>query len=63
MKVAETLSAHDRIAEGFRTMWTVRGFLLLQITIFLALVSIHFGLQAISRSQGDQTCGLRGGEW
>jgi hypothetical protein len=30
--------------EGFGTIWRVRGFLLLQITIFLALVSIHFGL-------------------
>ena len=30
--------------EGFGTIWRVRGFLLLQIVIFLALVSIHFGL-------------------
>ena len=30
--------------EGFGTIWTVRGFLLLQIAIFLSLVSIHFGL-------------------
>ena len=30
--------------EGFGTIWRVRGFLLLQIAIFLALVSIHFGL-------------------
>jgi len=30
--------------EGFGTIWTVRGFLLLQIAIFLLLVSIHFGL-------------------
>jgi hypothetical protein len=30
--------------EGYGTIWTVRGFLLLQIAIFLSLVSIHFGL-------------------
>ena len=30
--------------EGFGTIWRVRGFLLLQIAIFLTLVSIHFGL-------------------
>jgi hypothetical protein len=30
--------------EGFGAIWRVRGFLLLQIAIFLALVSIHFGL-------------------
>ena len=30
--------------DGFGTIWSVRGFLLLQIAIFLALVSIHFGL-------------------
>ena len=30
--------------EGFGTIWRIRGFLLLQIVIFLALVSIHFGL-------------------
>jgi hypothetical protein len=30
--------------EGLGTIWRVRGFLLLQIAIFLALVSIHFGL-------------------
>ena len=29
---------------GFGTIWRVRGLLLLQIAIFLALVSIHFGL-------------------
>ena len=29
---------------GSRTIWTVRGFLLAQIAIFLALVSIHFGV-------------------
>jgi hypothetical protein len=30
--------------EGFGTIWRVRGFLLLQIALFLALVSMHFGL-------------------
>src|SRR5947209_8078458 len=35
---------HDRSTHAFRGIWTVRGFLLLQIAIFLALVSIHFGL-------------------
>jgi hypothetical protein len=30
--------------EGFGAIWRVRGFLLLQIVIFLAMVSIHFGL-------------------
>jgi hypothetical protein len=36
--------SHDRIAEGLRTVWTVRGFLLVQIGMFLVLVAIHFGL-------------------
>src|SRR5438105_8084557 len=30
--------------DGFGTIWTIRGFLVLQIVIFLAMVSIHFGL-------------------
>lgn len=34
----------DGSAEGGRTIWTIRGFLLVQITIFLAMISIHFGL-------------------
>ena len=29
---------------GFGSIWTVRGFLLLQIAILLSMVSIHFGL-------------------
>ena len=29
---------------GSDTMWTIRGFLLLQIVIFLSMVAIHFGL-------------------
>jgi hypothetical protein len=33
-----------RAQEEFGTIWTVRGFLLLQIAIFLSMVSIHFGL-------------------
>jgi hypothetical protein len=28
----------------FPTIWTVRGFLLVQIAMFLVLVSMHFGL-------------------
>jgi hypothetical protein len=35
---------HDGSAEGFRSIWTVRRFLLVQIGIFLAMISIHFGL-------------------
>jgi hypothetical protein len=30
--------------EGFGSIWTIRGFLLLQIVIVLSMVSIHFGL-------------------
>ena len=29
---------------GSDTMWTIRGFLLLQIVIFLSMITIHFGL-------------------
>jgi hypothetical protein len=36
--------SHDKSGDEFPTIWTVRGFLLLQIAIFLAMVSIHFGL-------------------
>src|SRR5436305_1438562 len=35
---------HHRRAGEFRTIWAVRGLLLLQIAIYLALVSIHFGM-------------------
>jgi hypothetical protein len=28
----------------FGTIWTIRGFLVLQIVIFLSMVSIHFGM-------------------
>jgi hypothetical protein len=33
-----------RVREGFGSIWTIRGFLLLQLVIFLSMVSIHFGL-------------------
>lgn len=36
--------SHGRSAAGLRTDWTVRGFLLVQIAMFLALVTVHFGL-------------------
>ena len=36
--------SHDRRADGLRTVWTARGFLLVQIAIFLLLATIHFGL-------------------
>jgi hypothetical protein len=32
------------LGQRFGTIWTVRGFLLLQIAILLSMVSIHFGL-------------------
>src|SRR2546426_2005562 len=32
------------LVRGFAPIWRVRGFLLLQIAIFLSMVSIHFGL-------------------
>src|SRR5918911_793733 len=41
---ADKKPLHDRSAERFRSIWTVRGFLLVQIAIFVVLVSIHFGL-------------------
>ena len=36
--------SHHGNAEGIRTVWTARGFLLVQIAIFLLLATIHFGL-------------------
>jgi len=36
--------SHDRSAVGLHTVWTVRGFLLVQIAMFLVLATIHFGL-------------------
>ena len=44
VSAADENPPHARSAEGFRTIWTVRGFLLLQIASFLAMVLIHFGL-------------------
>jgi hypothetical protein len=41
---ADEKPSRDRCAEVFRTISTVRGFLLVQIAIFLVLVTIHFGL-------------------
>src|SRR5918912_1687167 len=41
---ADQKPSHDRRAEWFRSIWAVRGFLLVQITMFLVLVTIHFGL-------------------
>ena len=32
------------LVQGFGTIWRVRAFLVLQIVIFLSMVSIHFGL-------------------
>src|SRR2546422_9254526 len=32
------------LVRGIAPIWRVRGFLLLQIAIFLSMVSIHFGL-------------------
>jgi hypothetical protein len=42
------------MAEGCdtRTIWTVRGFLLLQIAIFLGMVALHFGLPIGSYRHG-----------
>jgi len=36
--------SHDRNADGLRTLWTARGFLLVQVAMFLVLATIHFGL-------------------
>lgn len=44
VSAADEKPSHNRSAEGFRAIWTVRGFLLVQIAIFLVLLSIHFGL-------------------
>ena len=41
---ADGKPSHDRSAEELHTVWTVRRFLLLQIAVFLVLVTIHFGL-------------------
>ena len=44
VSVTDENPSDDRSAEGFRTIWMVRGFLLVQIAMFLVLVMIHFGL-------------------
>jgi hypothetical protein len=50
MKTVVSIPTHPgRVLPGpsvqrFGTIWTVRGFLLLQIAILLSMVSIHFGL-------------------
>ena len=50
MKTVVSIPTHrGRVLPGplvqrFGTIWTVRGFLLLQIAILLSMVSIHFGL-------------------
>jgi hypothetical protein len=44
VSAADDKPSHDRGAEGFRPIWWVRGFLLVQIAIFIVLVSIHFRL-------------------
>src|ERR1700704_4248958 len=36
--------SHDRRADGLRTVSTTRGFLLVQVAMFLVLATIHFGL-------------------
>jgi hypothetical protein len=40
---ADEKPSHDRSAKELRTVWTVRSFLLVQIAMFLVLVTIHFG--------------------
>ena len=44
VSAADEKALHDRRAEGFGSIWTVRGFLLVQTAIFLVLAMIHFGL-------------------
>src|SRR3977135_2069931 len=50
MKTIVSIPTHrGRVLPGpsvqrFGTIWTVRGFLVLQIAILLSMVSIHFGL-------------------
>src|SRR5690242_13461928 len=41
---ADAKPPHDGRSEGDHTIWTIRGFLLVQIAIFLALILIHSGL-------------------
>jgi hypothetical protein len=50
MKTVVSIPTHrgrvlpEPLVQSFGTIWTVRGFLLLQIAILLSMVSIHFGL-------------------
>jgi hypothetical protein len=44
VSAADEKPSHEGRAEGFGSIWRVRGFLLAQIAIFLVLVAIHFGL-------------------
>src|SRR3982074_2418573 len=50
MKTVASIPTHrgrglpGRLVQTFGTIWTVRGFLLLQIAMLLSIVSIHFGL-------------------
>jgi hypothetical protein len=44
VSVTDEKLSHDRSVDGLRTVWTARSFLLVQIAIFLVLVTIHFGL-------------------
>ena len=44
VSATEKKPSHNSSAEGLHTTWIVRAFLLVQIAIFLALVTIHFGM-------------------
>ena len=48
--------SHDTSADRFGSIWTVRGFLLVQIAMFLVLVSIHFGL--LMTGYGHRAAGI-----
>lgn len=41
---SDEIPTRDDGAQGFRTIWTVRGLLLFQVVGFVVLASIHFGL-------------------
>ena len=59
MKTIVSIPAHrgqvlpGPLVQRFGTIWTVRGFLLLQIAILLSMVSIHFGLLTGGYRQGS----------
>src|SRR5947209_14431252 len=44
VSASDEKASFDRKAKGLRTVWTARGFLLVQIAMFLVLATIHFGL-------------------